>query len=118
MEYALFHEMSQIGPIFYGSTQNHIKPRPTTHINEIERFYTMSMWTLANNIIIPHMIQNGQTVVEIWAFQDFYIKPRLLINMDDIITKNNRAHYRAMGYHYTTYDIYRTYSFWDIVFTS
>ena len=88
------------------------------HINEIERFYTMSMWTLANNIIIPHMIQNGQTVVEIWAFQDFYIKPRLLINMHDIITKINRAHLRAMGYLCTTYDINPMCHSWDIVLTS
>ena len=34
------------------------------YINDIQRFYTMSMWTLANNISIQNMKENGQTVVE------------------------------------------------------
>ena len=65
----------------------------------------MVIWTLANNIIIPNMKKNRQTVVEIRAFQDLYVKPRPLMNMRDIITKNNRAHLRAMGYLCTKYDM-------------
>ena len=89
-----------------------------SHFNEIQQFYTMSMWTLANNIIIPNMKQNGQTVVEKWAFPNFNIKPRPLINMHDIITKNNWAHLRTVGYLCTTYDINPMCSSGDFVFTS
>ena len=65
----------------------------------------MVIWTLAYNIIIPNMKQNGHTVVEIWAFLNVNIEPRPLINMHDIITKNNRAHLRTMGYLCTKYDM-------------
>ena len=78
----------------------------------------MVICTLANNIIIPNMKQNGQTVVEIWAFQDLYVKPRPLINMHDIITKNNRAHLWTMGYLCTKYDMNPMYRSGDFVFTS
>ena len=92
---------------------------PAVHINEIQRFYTMGMWTLANNIIIPNMKQNRQTVVEIWAFQVFTSSPaHVLYNMHDIFTKINRAHRRTMGYLCTTYEINPMRSSGDFVFTS
>ena len=34
-------------------------------------------------MITPNMKQNKHAVVKLWRFQDFYIKPRLLINMHD-----------------------------------
>ena len=43
--------------------------------------------------------------------------PRLLINMHEIDTKNNREHLRDMGYLGTTYVIYAVYGSWDFVFT-
>ena len=54
------------------------------------------MYTLANNISKLNMKPNTLVVVQILAFQDFYIKPRLLINMHDITTKNNRDHLHAL----------------------
>ena len=51
------------------------------------------------------MKQNTHVVVKLWRFQEFYIKPHLLINIHDIIyartNKNNSAHLRAMGYQCT-----------------
>ena len=32
---------------------------PSMHINDIQRFYIVIMWTLANNITIPNIKQNG-----------------------------------------------------------
>ena len=48
----------------------------------------MSMNTLANNKIMPSMKENISFVVKIRAFQDFYIKPRLLINRVQIVFPN------------------------------
>ena len=76
------------------------------------------MYILANNMITPNMKQDKHAVVKLWRFQDFYIKPRLLINMHDTDTKINRAHLRAMGYQCTPNDIYPMYRSWDFVFTS
>ena len=105
--------------VFTSSTwQNHIKPRQLCILMIFNVFYTMVIWTLANNIIIPNMKENGQTVVEKWAFPNFNIKPRPLINMHDIITKNNWAHLRTVGYLCTTYDINPMCSSGDLVFTS
>ena len=64
------------------------------------------------------MKQNKHAVMKLWRFQDFYIKPCLLINMHDIDPKSNRAHLWAMGYLGTTYIMYPVYGSWDIVFTS
>ena len=69
-------------------------------------------------MITLNMKQNRHAVVKLWRFQDFYIKPRLLINMHDIDTKNNRAHLRGMGYLGTKYVMYTVYGSSDIVFTS
>ena len=91
---------------------------PTTNINDIQHFYMMNMQTLANNMFIPNIIENGQTVFEIWAFPNCYIKPRPLIHMHDIITNNNRAHLRTVGYLSTTYDINQMCCSGDFVFTS
>ena len=85
------------------------------NINEIQDFYITNVYTLAIYIIMPNMKQNGHTVLKIWAFQDFYIKPRPLINMHDIITKNNMAHQWTIGYICTTYDMNPLYRSWDTV---
>ena len=79
----------------------------------------MVICTLANNIIIPNMKQNGQTHcwnMNISRFVRF--KPRPLIHMHDIITKNNRAHLWTMGYLCTKYDMNPMYRSGDFVFTS
>ena len=88
------------------------------HINDLDQFSTMTMYTLANNTIMPSMKENISLVVKIWAFQDFYFMPCILINMHNIDTKNNRDHLRAMGYLGTTYAMHPTYRSWDFVFTS
>ena len=44
-------------------------------------------------------------IFQFFQFQDFYIKPCLLIIMHDIDTKNNRAHLCAMGYLGITYSM-------------
>ena len=77
------------------------------HINDLDQFSTMTMYTLANNTIMPSMKENISLVVKIRAFQDFYFMPCILINMHDIDTKNNRDHLRAMGYLGTTYVMHR-----------
>ena len=59
------------------------------------------MYILANNMLTLNMKHNKHVVVKLWRFQDFYIKPRLLINMHDIANKNNSAHLRVMGYQRT-----------------
>ena len=105
--------------VFTSSTwQNHIKPRPLRILTIFNVFILMNMWTLANNIIIPNMKQNRQMVVEIWEFQDFYIKPRPLINMHDIIAKENSAHLQTMSYLCTKYDMNAQHCSGDFVFTS
>ena len=91
----------------------YIKPRPLCM-----RFKDFILWIRASIISLPNMKENEQTVVEIWAFPDFYIKPRLLINMHDIITKTNRAHLRTISYLCTTYHINPMWSSGDFVFTS
>ena len=48
-----------------------------------------------------NMKHNKHAVMKLWRFQDFYIKPCLLINMHDIANKNNSAHLRVMGYQCT-----------------
>ena len=68
------------------------------HNNDIQHFDIIEMYTLANNMFTLNMKQNKHAVVKLWRFQDFYIKPRLLINMHDIANKSNSAHLRAMGY--------------------
>ena len=67
-------------------------------INDIQHFHIVKTCILANNINTLNMKQNRHAVVKLWRFQDFYIKPRLLINMHDITNKNNSAHLRPMGY--------------------
>ena len=63
-------------------------------------------------------------IVQIFHFQLWdsschnHFKPRLLINMHDIITKNNRAHLRTMGYLCTTYGINPMCKSGGFVFTS
>ena len=42
------------------------------HIDDLDQFYTMTMYTLANNTIMPIMKENTSVFVKIWAFQDFY----------------------------------------------
>ena len=81
--------------------QNHIKLQPTMHINDIQHFKIAKTCILVNNMIMLNMKQNIHVVVKLWRFQEFYIKPRLLINMHDITNKNNSAHLRAMGYQCT-----------------
>ena len=71
------------------------------HINDIQHFDIIKTYILANNMITLNMKQNRHPVVKIWRFQDFYIKPRLLINMHDITKKINSAHLRTMGYQCT-----------------
>ena len=71
------------------------------HINDIQHFDIINTYTLANNIITLNMKQNGHPVVKLYRFQDFYIKPRLLINMHAMTNKNNSAHLRPMGYQCT-----------------
>ena len=71
------------------------------HINDIQHFEIIKTCILANNMIMPNMKQNWHVVVKLWRFQDFYIKPRLLINMHDIANKNNSAHLLVMGYQCT-----------------
>ena len=71
------------------------------HINDIQHFEIAKSCILVNNMITLHMKQNTHAVVKLWRFQEFYIKPRLLINMHDITNKNNSAHLRAMGYQCT-----------------
>ena len=70
-------------------------------INDIQHFDIVKMCILANNINTLHMKQNRHAVVKLWRFQDFYIKPCLLINMHDITNKNNSAHLRHMRYQCT-----------------
>ena len=67
-------------------------------MNDIQHFDIVKTCILANNINTLNMKQNRHAVVKLWRFQDFYIKPRLLINMHDITNKNNSAHLRPMGY--------------------
>ena len=67
------------------------------HINDIQHFEIAKSCILVNNMIMLNMKQNTHAVVKLWRFQEFYIKPRLLINMHDITNKNNNAHLRAMG---------------------
>ena len=55
------------------------------------------MCILANNMTTLNMKQNRHAVGKLCKFQDFYIKPCLLINMYDIDTKNNRAHLLNMS---------------------
>ena len=109
------------------------------HINDLDQFSIMTMYTLANNTIMPSMKENISLVVKIRAFQDFYFMPCILINMHDIDTKNNRDHLRAMGYlgttmhnniqhfdiiemytlannMFTLYAMYPTYRSWDSVY--
>ena len=71
------------------------------HINDIQHFDIIEMYILANNMFTLNVKHNKHAVMKLWRFQDFYIKPRLLINMHDIDTKNNRAHLRVMGYQCT-----------------
>ena len=71
------------------------------HINDIQHFKIAKTCILVNNMIMLNMKHNKHAVMKLWRFQDFYIKPRLLINMHDIDTKNNRAHLRVMGYQCT-----------------
>ena len=75
------------------------------HINDIQHFEIAKSCILVNNMIMLNMNQNTHAVVKLWRFQEFYIKPRPLINMHDIIMKNNWAHLRTVGYLCTTYDI-------------
>ena len=70
-------------------------------INDIQHFEIAKSCILVNNMIMLNMKQNTHAVVKLWRFQEFYNKPRLLINMHDITNKNNSAHLRAMGYQYT-----------------
>ena len=71
------------------------------HINDIQHFDIIEMYILANNMFTLNVKHNTHVVVKLWRFQEFYIKPRLLINMHDIDTKNNRAHLWVMGYQCT-----------------
>ena len=86
------------------------------HINDIQHFEIIKTWILANNMTMPNMKQNRHVVVKLWRFHDFYIKPRLLINMHDIANKNNSAHLRAISV--PPYDMYPLYRSWNFVFTS
>ena len=56
-------------------------------INDIQHFDIVKTYIPANNINTQHMNQNRHPVVKLWRFQDFNIKPRLLINMYDITKK-------------------------------
>ena len=78
------------------------------HINDLDQFSTMTMYTLANSTIMPSVKENISLVIKIRASQDFYFMPCILINMHDIDTKNNMDHMRAMGYLGTTYVMYPT----------
>ena len=71
------------------------------HINDIQHFKIAKTCILVTNMIMLNMKQNTHVVVKLWRFQEFYIKPRLLINMHDITNKNNSAHLRVMGYQCT-----------------
>ena len=71
------------------------------HINDIQHFEMAKTCILVNNMTMLNMKQNTHAVVKLWRFQEFYIKPRLLINMHDITNKNNSAHLQAMGYQCT-----------------
>ena len=71
------------------------------HINNIQHFDTIKMYILGNNMITLNIKQNRHPVVQLRKFSDFYIKPRLLINMHDITNKTNSAHLRPMDYQCT-----------------
>ena len=71
------------------------------HINEFQNFDILTSYILPNNMIILNMKQNRHPVVTLKTFQDYHIKPCLLINMHDITNKINSAHLRPMGYHCT-----------------
>ena len=66
-------------------------------INDIQHFDIAKTYIPANNIKTLNTKENKHPVVKLWRFQDFYIKPCLLINMHDITNKNNSAHLRPMG---------------------
>ena len=59
------------------------------HINDIQHFEIAKTCILVNNMNMLNMKQNTYAVVKLWRFQEFYIKPRLLINMHDITNKNS-----------------------------
>ena len=67
--------------------------------------FTMNMYTLVNYKLVPNMKYNRVLFIDILAFKDFYNRPRLLINMQDIVTKINSAHLRTMDYTCTTYEL-------------
>ena len=77
------------------------------HINDLDQFYTMTMYTLPNNTIMPSMKENISLVVEIRAFQDFYFMPHLLINIHEITNKINSAHHISVP----PYDVYPMYRY-------
>ena len=99
--YPLYSSWDFVFTSFY--RQIHIKLRPlcNMHINDIQHFDIIKTYILANNMITLNMKQNRYPVVKIWRFQDFYIKPRLLINMHDITKKIKSAHLWTMGYQCT-----------------
>ena len=56
-------------------------------INEFDQFDHTMLSTLAINIIIPNLKENGHWAVDLFQFYDFYIKPRPLISMRAIAKK-------------------------------
>jgi len=56
-------------------------------INDFDQFDATILCILAMNIIIPNLKENRHSVVDLFQFYDFYIKPRPLISMRAIAKK-------------------------------
>jgi len=80
-------------------------------INDFYQFDATILCILAMNIITPNLKENGHSVVELFPFYDFYIKPRPLICMRAIAKKMYSAQLDHRTKLLTKFDIDRTYSF-------